>query len=87
MRKVIVGILFIGVLVSGYFAYNAICDNEHVKNKISIISDNILKNEEEKEKYESKLKELEEIKESNKDKSSKYDEVDKWNQEIIKYLD
>lgn len=87
MKKVIIGILLIGVLVSGYFTYNVMCDNAHVKNKISIISDNILKNEEEKEKYESKLKELEEIKESNKDKSSKYDEVDKWNQEIIKYLD
>lgn len=87
MKKVIVGILFLGVLVSGYFTYNSMCDNKHVKDKISILSDNILKNEEEKERYESKLKELNEIKEANKDKSSKYDEVNAWNQEIIKYLD
>ncbi len=87
MKKVIVGILFLGVLVSGYFTYNVMCDNKQVKDKISILSDNILKNEEEKERYESKLKELNEIKEANKDKSSKYDEVDAWNQEIIKYLD
>ena len=87
MKKIVVGLLFVGVLVMGYFTYNAVCDNKHIKDKISILNDNVIKNEQEKELYESKKRELDEIKESNKDKSSKYDEVEAWNQEIIKYLD
>lgn len=87
MKKIVVGLLCLCAFVVGYFTYNAVCDNKHIKNKISILSENILKNEQEKEIYDSKKRELEEIKEKNKDKSSKYDEVDAWNQEIIKYLD
>ena len=87
MKKVIVGLLFIGVLVMGYFTYNVVCDNRHIKDKINVLSESIKTNEQEKNIYESKKKQLDEIKESNKDKSSKYDEVDAWNQEIIKYLD
>ena len=87
MKKIVVGLLCLCAFVVGYFTYNAVCDNKHIKNKISILSENILKNEQEKEIYDSKKRELEEIKEKNKDKSSKYDEVEAWNQEIIKYLD
>ena len=87
MKKIVVGLLFIGVLVMGYFTYNAVCDNKHIKDKIDILSKNIEKNEQEKELYESKKRELDEIKEKNKDKSSRYDKVEAWNQEIIKYLD
>ena len=86
MKKIVVGLLFVCTLVIGYFTYNAVCDNKHVKDKIGILSENIIKNEQDKEAYESKKKELDEIKEKNKDKASKYDEVDAWNQEIIKCL-
>lgn len=87
MKKLVIGILFLGVLVMGYFTYNAVCDNKNIKDKINILSDNISKSEQEKEVYDSKIKELDEIKEKNKDKASKYDEVEAWNQEIIRYLD
>ncbi len=87
MKKLVIGILFLGVLVMGYFTYNAVCDNKHVKNKINILSDNILKSNQEKEVYDSKMKELDEIKEKNGDKAIKYEEVEAWNQEIIEYLD
>lgn len=87
MKKIVVGLLCLCVFAVGYFTYNVVSDNKHIKNKISILSENILKNEQEKEIYDSKKRELEEIKEKNKDKSSKYDEVEAWNQEIIKYLD
>lgn len=87
MKKLVVGILFLCVLVMGYLAYNAVYDNKHIKDKISVLSNNILKNEQEKEIYVSKKKELDEIKEKKGSKASKYDEVEEWNQEIIKYLD
>lgn len=87
MKKIVVGLLCLCVFVMGYFAYNAVCDNKHVKNKIGILQENIEKNENDRELYESKKKELDELKEKNKDKASKYDEVEEWNQEIIKYLD
>lgn len=87
MKKIVVGLLCLCVFVMGYFAYNAVCDNKHVKNKIGILQENIEKNEKDRELYESKKKELDELKEKNKDKASKYDEVEEWNQEIIKYLD
>lgn len=87
MKKVVVGILFVIVLVMSYLVYNVLCDNQRLKSRISYRSDLILKNENDKELYESKQKELEIIKENNKDKASKYDEVNSWNQEIVKYLD
>lgn len=87
MKKLVVGVLFVGALVIGYFTYNAACDNKNIKDKINILSNNISKSEHEKEVYDSKVKELDEIKEKNKDRASKYDEVEAWNQEIIKYLD
>ena len=87
MRKIVVGVLIVGVLIMGYFTYNVICDNKHVKDKIGILNNNIIENEKSKEIYESRKNELDEIKEKNKEKASKYDEVEAWNQEIIKYLD
>ena len=87
MKKIVVGLLCLCVFVMGYFVYNAVCDNKHVKNKIGILQENIEKNENDRELYESKKKELDELKEKNKAKASKYDEVEEWNQEIIKYLD
>lgn len=87
MRKLVIIVLSCLVVGIGYFTYNAMCDNKHVKNKINILSEEVLKNEKEKELYESKVQELEEIKEINKEKSIKYDEVEAWNQEVIKYLD
>lgn len=87
MKKLVIFVLSLFVVCMGYFTYNAVCDNKHVKNKISILSENVLKNEKDKEIYESKKKELDEIKKINKDKASKYDEVEAWNQEIINYLD
>ena len=87
MKKIIVGILSIIVLVMGYLVYDVLADNQRLKSEISDRSDLILKNENDKEEYEIKKKELDEIKERNGDKASKYDEVEAWNQEIIKYLD
>ena len=87
MKKVVIIVLVLAVAFMGYITYNVVCDNKHIKDKISVLSDNVLKNEKEKELYEAKKKELENIKEENKDKASKYDEVEAWNQEIIKYLD
>lgn len=87
MKKVIVGILCLVALGLGYFVYGEFTENQNLKEKISDKSDLILKNDKEKEAYESKKSELDAIKESNKDKASKYDEVEAWNQEIIKYLD
>lgn len=87
MKKVIVGILCLVALGLGYFVYGEFTENQNLKEKISDKSDLILKNDKEKEAYESKKSELDVIKESNKDKASKYDEVEAWNQEIIKYLD
>ena len=87
MRKLVIIVLSCLVVGIGYFTYNAMCDNKHVKYKINILSEEVLKNEKEKELYESKVQELEEIKEINKEKSIKYDEVEAWNQEVIKYLD
>ncbi len=87
MKKVIVGILCLVALGLGYFVYGEFTENQNLKEKISDKSDLILKNDKEKEAYESKKSELDTIKERNKDKASKYDEVEAWNQEIIKYLD
>ena len=56
MKKVIVGLLFIGVLVMGYFTYNVVCDNRHIKDKINVLSESIKTNEQEKNIYESKKK-------------------------------
>lgn len=87
MKKLVIIVLFCLVIGIGYFTYNAMCDNKHVKNKINIFKENISQNEKDKEVYEAKLKELEEVKELNHDKAVKYDEVESWNQEVIKYLD
>lgn len=87
MKKLVIFVLSCLVVGIGYFTYNAICDNKHVKDKINMLSEEVLKNEKEKELYEAKVQELEEIKENNKEKSIKYDEVESWNQEVVKYLD
>lgn len=87
MKKLVIIVLFCLVIGIGYFTYNAMCHNKHVKDKINLFNEEVLKNEKEKELYESKVQELEEIKENNKEKSIKYDEVEAWNQEVIKYLD
>lgn len=87
MKKVIVVILCVFVLVMGYFVFDVVKENDSLKSKISEKSNLIYQNENDKELYESKEKELNDIKEKNKEKSSKYDEVEAWNQEIIKYLD
>ena len=87
MKKVIVIILCVFILVMGYLVFDVIKENDSLKSKISEKNDLIYQNESDKELYESKEKELNDIKEKNKEKSSKYDEVEAWNQEIIKYLD
>ena len=87
MRKIVVVILSIFVFVMGYLVYDVLTLNQRLKSEISDRSDLIYQNEIDKEAYELKKKELDEIKEKNKDKASKYDEVEAWNQEIIKYLD
>lgn len=87
MKKVIVGILCIVALGMVYLVYNVYSENVNLRQQISDRSDLIIKNENDKELYQSKQKELEDIKESNKDKAGRYDEVEVWNQEIIKYLD
>ena len=84
MKKVIVIILCVFILVMGYLVFDVIKENDSLKSKISEKSNLIYQNENDKELYE---KELNDIKEKNKEKSSKYDEVEAWNQEIIKYLD
>lgn len=87
MKKVIVIILCVFVLVMGYLVFDVIKENDSLKSRISEKSNLIYQNENDKELYESKEKELNDIKGKNKEKSSKYDEVEAWNQEIIKYLD
>lgn len=87
MKKVIVIILCVFVLVMGYLVLDVIKENDSLKSKISEKSNLIYQNENDKELFESMEKELNDIKEKNKEKSSKYDEVEAWNQEIIKYLD
>lgn len=87
MKKVIVIILCIFILLMGYLVFDVIKENDSLKSRISEKSNLIYQNENDKELYESKEKELNDIKEKNKEKSSKYDEVEAWNQEIIKYLD
>ena len=87
MKKFIFLVLAFIVGFMGYFTYNAFCDNLHLKRKISILSDMIMENEKQKDEYLLRKKELDDIREANKDKVSKYDEVEVWNQEIIKYLD
>lgn len=87
MKKVIVIILCVFVLVMGYLVFDVIKENDSLKSRISEKSNLIYQNENDKELFESKEKELNDIKGKNKEKSSKYDEVEAWNQEIIKYLD
>lgn len=87
MKKVVVGILCVVVFGMSYLVYDVLSDNQRLRTEISNRSEIILENENDKELYESKQKELKIIKENNKEKASKYDEVNSWNQEIIKYLD
>ena len=87
MKKLVFFVLCSLVGFMGYFTYNAFCDNLHLKNKFSLLSDSILENEKQKEEYLLHKKELDELREANGDKVSKYEEVEAWNQEIIKYLD
>ena len=61
--------------------------NTQLKNKLNSISEVVIKNENDRDLYFEKEKELEDLKESNKDKILKYDEVKKWNEEVKQYLD
>ena len=87
MRKLVVFLLLFMVVFMGYFAYNAYSDNLHLKRKISSLNDMISENEKQRDEYLLRKKQLDDIREANSDKVSKYDEVDAWNQEIVKYLD
>ena len=87
MKKVVIIFLCIFVLGMVYLVYDVIKENNILKLKIIDRSELIKQNENDKKIFESKAKELESIRENNKDKVSRYDEVETWNQEIIRYLD
>lgn len=55
--------------------------------ELNCVNESIRKSEIDRDLYFKKEKELNELKEKNKDKILKYEEVKKWNEEIIQYLD
>lgn len=87
MKKIIILVFCIVACILGCLVYNELRVNASIKNKISEKNHLIYQNEQDKEIYDLRKTQLDEIKENNKDKVSKYDEVEAWNQEIIKYLD
>ena len=79
-------IIFVLVLILGFSIYllvNFKSKNDNLKLQYDALNSVLRQNEIDKEEYESKTLELEELKESNKDNVIKYEEVEKWNQEIM----
>lgn len=83
-------IVLVLVIILGFSIYLLISfknKNNSLISKYNEINDIVKQNEIDKEEFISKTQELEKLKESKRDQVLKYEEVEKWNQEIIEYLD
>lgn len=86
IRYFVLFVLVIFLVFSIYLLIDFKRKNDSLKLKYDEINDIIKQNEVDKEVYLSKERELEQLKEEKKDEVLKYEEVEKWNQEIIEYL-
>ena len=85
-RFFIVG-LFIILCFSVYLFINSYEKNVRLREQLRIVNESVVKSENDRNLYFKKENELNDLKEKNRDKISKYEEVKKWNEEIIQYLD
>ena len=72
--------LFISIAISSMILCNSINEKKNINNRINKID------AEASSKKDEKTNELNKLKEENKDKINRYEEVEKWNQEILDYL-
>lgn len=86
IRYLIVFVLVIVLCFSSYLLINLRNKNLALKEQYINLEEIINQNEIDKESYLNKEKQLEELKEKKKDKVLRYEEVEKWNKEIIEYL-
>ena len=85
MKKIVVVILLLIFASCLYLIYDVKQTNNYLKGSLESAKNQALEAESKKNIYEFKQKELDELK--NDSKVLKYNEVDAWNQEIVKYLD
>ena len=80
MKKLLLVMLFISIAISSMILCNSINEKKNINNRINKID------AEASSKKDEKTNELNKLKEENKDKINRYEEVEKWNQEILDYL-
>ncbi len=85
--RVLVIVLLVALCCLGCVLFLVSRKNVTLRKKYNDVQEIIRQNEIDKEIYLNKSRELDELKEKNSDKILKYEEVEKWNQEIMDYLD
>ena len=81
MKKLIITLLFVLMIISGMLFYSTYRINKDVNKKIDDYKLFDIDN-----KKKAKEDELNKLKEDNKNKIERYEEVEKWNQDILDYL-
>ena len=85
MKKIVVLVLLLILSGCFYLLYDVKQTNNYLKGSLENSKNQALEAESKKTVYESKQKELDELKKDSR--VLKYNEVEAWNQEIVKYLD
>ena len=82
-------ICLLGVLLFflGYFLLDMKGRNLSLNKKYVELNEIVKQNEIDRDCYFQKQDELDKLKEENKDKITKYEKVEKWNNEIVSYLE
>ena len=82
-------ICLLGVLLFflGYFLLDMKGRNLSLNKKYVELNEIVKQNEIDRDYYFQKQDELDKLKEENKDKITKYEKVEKWNNEIVSYLE
>lgn len=71
----------------GYFLFDMKGRNLSLNKKYVELNEIVKQNEIDRDYYFQKQDELDRLKEENKDKIAKYEKVEKWNNEIVSYLE
>ena len=84
MKKIICLLLFIGLIFLSYLLINTYNSNKKLKEDIEKYELKLVDNQKE---YNEKKQLLESLKEEKKDKVQRLEDLEVWNQEVVKYLD
>lgn len=87
IKGFIICLLVVVLFFLGYFLLDMKGRNLSLNKKYVELNEIVKQNEIDRDYYFQKQDELDKLKEENKDKITKYEKVEKWNNEIVSYLE